>query len=162
MTEAPSPARSVRLGFDRPAEVFVAVSGLVLGAVAAVLLPILVHWAQGRGLPAPGPLRFLASFDSAWLVWGRPVIGAAVGLTAGALVVHLSPVLYVDTESILVEKGDERRRFTREQVGGVYRERGKVVIAAQEGRILFEGDVEGDRDAIRAAFVDHGYPWESD
>ena len=162
MKDPHSPAMGVRLGFDRSSAAFVAVAGLVLGAVAAVLLPILAHWAQGRGLPFPGPLRFLASFDSAWLVWGRPVIGGVVGLVAGVLVVHLSPVLYVNPYTILIEKGDNRRRITREQVGGVYRERGTVVIAAKEGRILFEGDVEGGRVAIRAAFVDHGYPWESD
>lgn len=149
----------MRLGFDRSSAVLVAGAGLVLGALAAVLLPILAYWAEGRGLPFPGPLRFLASFDSAWLVWGRPVIGAVGGLVAGVLVVHLSPVLYVDADAIVVEKGDDRRRITREQVGGVYRERSNVVIAAKEGRTLFEGDVEGGRDAVRAAFVDHGYPW---
>lgn len=162
MAQRNRPATCVRLGFDGSSAVFVGAVGLVLGAMAAGLLPILAHWAQGRGWPFPGPVRFLASFDSAWLVWGRPAIGAVVGLVAAVLVVGLSPVLYIDTDGIEVEKGNDRRRIAREQVGGVYQERGKVVIVAKEGRILFQGDVEGGRDAVRAAFVQRGYPWESD
>lgn len=162
MTDDPSPGAGVRLGFDRAATVVVCVAGLVLGALAAVVVPVVARWAEGRGWPFPGPLRLVASFDSTWLVWGRPLIGAAVGLAAGALVVHLSPVLHVGAEAIIVQTGADRRRIARELVGGVYRERGKVVIQAREGRTLFRGDVEGGKEAVRAAFVDHGYPWESD
>ncbi|WP_420846562.1 YqeB family protein [Nocardioides jishulii] len=42
----------------------------------------------------------------------------------------------------------------------IYRRGGTFVIETDGGRTLFEGDIEGDRDEIRDAFVSQGYPWE--
>ncbi len=152
----------MRLGMTRGDTIFLAVLGAVLGAVAAVLLPIAAGWAQDRGVPFPGPLQLLASFDSDWLVWGRPVIGLVVGVVAALLIAHSEPVLTVSAEGVLIEKGDSRRRIQRTDVAGVYRDGKQLIIETPQGRRLYEGSVEGSRAQVRAAFVDRGYPWEND
>ncbi len=141
---------------------FLVVIGAALGAGVAALLPVAARWVEERGVPFPGILQLLASFDSDWLVWGRPVIGLVVGVVAALLITHSEPALTVSTDSVLVEKGDSRRRIKREDVAGVYRDGKKLVIETEQGRRLYEGGVEGRRDLVRAAFVDRGYPWENE
>lgn len=142
--------------------VFLAVLGAALGTGAAALLPVVARWVEERGVPFPGILQFLASFDSDWLVWGRPAIGLVVGLVAALVIAHNEPVLTVSDDSVLVQKGDSRRRIKRADVAGVYRDGKKLVIETEQGRRLYEGDVEGGRDLVRAAFVDRDYPWENE
>lgn len=142
--------------------VFLAVLGAALGTGAAALLPVVARWVEERGVPFPGILQFLASFDSDWLVWGRPAIGLVVGLVAALVIAHNEPVLTVSDDSVLVQKGDSRRRIKRADVAGVYRDGKKLVIETEQGRRLYEGDVEGGHDLVRAAFVDRDYPWENE
>ncbi len=158
----PTPAGATRLGMTGGDAAFVAVLGAVLGAGAAAALPVVARWVEERGVPFPGPLQLLASFDSDWLVWGRPLIGLLVGLVAGLLIAHHEPVLHITRESVLVEKGSDRRRIRRADVAGVFREGGTLVIETEQGRRLYEGGVDGSREKVRAAFVDHGYPWENE
>lgn len=158
----PAGQEPVRLGMTGGDAAFLAVLGAALGAGAAALLPIAARWVEERGVPFPGILQLLASFDSDWLVWGRPVIGLVVGLITALVIVHSEPVLHVADDSVLVEKGDSRRRIKRADVAGVYRDGKKLVIETEQGRRLYEGEVEGKRDLVRAAFVDRGYPWENE
>ena len=48
----------------------------------------------------------------------------------------------------------------RSKVDAVYSRGSKLVMVTASGRELFAEDVEGDKSAIRAAFIDLGYPWE--
>ncbi len=52
--------------------------------------------------------------------------------------------------------------LTRDQVVGIHRDRKKIVIDGTHGRRLFAEQVEAKRDAVRAAFVERGWPYESD
>lgn len=45
------------------------------------------------------------------------------------------------------------------EVAGAAGERG--ARDSPEGRVLYDGDVEGKRSAVSAAFIEHGYPWEN-
>lgn len=149
-------------GFDRAGRTFVLAlfggAGLALGAV----LPWLAGLAAEVGwLPFGGPLRFLASFDEGWLTWGRPVLGLLAGLAFAAWVIADSAVLHVAADEVRVERrGEVQRVIPRETVDGVHRRGSKVVIETAGGRTLFRDDVEGDRAAVREAFVAAGYPWE--
>jgi len=149
-------------GFDTEGRWFVAAL-LGLGGVAlGALLPVLAGWAaELPWMPFQGPLRLLGSFDGGWLVWGRPVIGGVLGLLAAAWVVTGSAVLVVGDERVeVVRRGQVERVVRRDQVDGVHRRGSKVVLVSAQGRELFADDVEGPKDAVRAAFVRHGYPWE--
>ncbi len=152
----------VRLGMTGDDTAFLALIGAALGAGAAALLPIAARWVEERGVPFPGILQLLASFDSDWLVWGRPVIGLVIGLVAALLIAHAEPVLHVSSDSVLIEKGDSKRRIRREDVAGVFRDGKKLIIETEQGRRLYDGEVEGKRDLVRATFVDRGYPWENE
>lgn len=152
----------VRLGMTGGDAAFLGVLGAALGAGAAALLPIAARWVEERGVPFPGILQLLASFDSDWLVWGRPVIGLVIGLVAALVIAHAEPVLTVSTDSVLVEKGASKRRIRRADVAGVYRDGKKLVIETEQGRRLYDGDVEGKHELVRATFVDRGYPWENE
>ncbi|MCK0112001.1 hypothetical protein MWU75_07620 [Ornithinimicrobium sp. F0845] len=156
------PAGATRLGMSGGDTAFLAVLGAGLGAGAAAVLPVVARWTEQRGVPFPGPLQLLASFDSDWLVWGRPVIGLVVGVVAALLIAHHQPVLHITRDSVLVEKGSDRRRIRREDVAGVFREGSKLVIETEQGRRLYEGDVDGGREKVRDAFRGHGYPWENE
>jgi hypothetical protein len=72
-----------------------------------------------------------------------------------------SPVLHISPEQIRVQRGGQVNRvIERVKVDGVYRHRSKIIIENSSGRVLFEGDIEGDKTAIQRAFVRNGYPWE--
>ncbi len=161
MTGGKDQSRSVG-GFDAAGRRWVLVMFGVGGAVAGAVLPYLAGLAAD--LPwfrFQGPLRLLASFDHAWLVWLRPVVGLLVGLVLAAWVVHASPVLRLTPHEIHVERGGRVQRVVaREKVDAVFRRGSHIVIQTAAGRELFDDEVEGDRDAVRDAFVALGYPWE--
>lgn len=126
------------------------------------LLPLLARWASGLPwFPFQGPLELLSSFDNAWLVWGRPLLGLGAGLALAGWTLFDSPVLHISSGGIKVQRrGEVQRVIDRSKVDAIYRRGGTFVIETDGGRTLFEGDIEGDRDEIRDAFVSQGYPWE--
>ncbi len=149
-------------GFDRAGRSFVVALFGGGGLVVGLALPWLAGVVDDRGwVPFGGPLRFLASFDEPWLVWGRPLLGLALGLAFAAWAVTSSAVLLIGPTEIRVERrGEVDRVIPRETVDGVHRRGSKVVIETAAGRVLFSDDVEGDHAAVREAFVGAGYPWE--
>jgi hypothetical protein len=162
VTDERSPTEPVRLGFSGADRAFLGVVGVVLGAAAGWVLPILVHWAVDQGLPLPGWLTWLDTVDAGWLSWGRPMIGAVAGFVIAMAIVEQSPTVIVDPAELVVDQGSNRRRIPRDSVVGVYREGGKTVVETAEGRRLFEGEIEGGREHVRQAFLDRGWPYESE
>lgn len=156
-----SPTRIVG-GFDRAGRIWVLTLFGIGGAVVGALLPPLARWAgELPWVPFEGPIRLLGSFDDAWLVWGRPALGLVAGLAFAAWVIVDSPVLTISRERVEVQRrGQVERVIERGTVASVRPRGAKTVIEADSGRKLFEDDVEGDKAAVRAAFVDLGYPWE--
>jgi hypothetical protein len=163
VTDADDPVHSQIIGgFDREGTLWVlslfAIGGVALGA----LLPLLASWAADvPWVPFRGPLELLGSFDERWLVWGRPALGLLGGLGFGIWIIVDSPVLEVGHDLIQVRRrGQVDRVIERSKVDAVYPRGSRIIVETSSGRKLFEGDIEGDRSAIRAAFVDRGYPWE--
>ena len=156
------PAEQTGGGFDPSGRAWVlalfAVGGLALGA----LLPLLSSWAADLPwMPFQGPLQLLGSSDGAWLVWGRPALGLLLGVGYSVWVILSSPELDISHDEILVRRhGQVQRVIQRGTVDAVYRRGSKIVIETDRGRTLFEDDVEGDKSAVRHAFVTNGYPWE--
>jgi hypothetical protein len=156
------PAEQTVGGFDSAGRAWVlalfAVGGLALGA----LLPVLSSWAAGLPwVPFQGPLKLLGSSDRSWLVWGRPALGLLIGVGFAIWVILNSPELDISHDEILVRRhGQVERVIQRATVDAVYRRGSKIVIETDRGRTLFEDDVEGDKSAVRNAFVTNDYPWE--
>ncbi|MGG5257787.1 YqeB family protein [Phycicoccus avicenniae] len=149
-------------GFDTAGRTFVVTLFGGVGLALGLLLPWLAGFAADNGwVPFGGPVRWLASFDGSWLVWGRPLIGLVLGLAFAAWVLTNTAVLHVGPQEVRVERrGSVERVIPREAVDGVHRRGSKVVIESAGGRVLFRDDVEGDQAAVREAFVGAGYPWE--
>lgn len=149
-------------GFDRGGQAWVLALFMTGGAGLGALLPLLARWASGLPwVPFQGPLELLSSFDSAWLVWGRPLLGLLAGLGLAAWVLADSPVLEIGPDAVEVRRrGEVERVIPRAKIDAVYRRRGAVVIEGVHGQTLFDADVEGAREAVRDAFVAAGYPWE--
>lgn len=165
MTDASPPSdqqnRTVG-GFDASGRRWMLVLFGLGGAALGALLPVVARWAaELPWAPFQGPLRLVASIDEPWLTWGFPGLGLAAGLAFAAWVIYDSPVLDIGRERIQVRRrGEVERVIERSTVAAVHPRRSTIVIETESGRKLFEHDVEGDRDAVRSAFVDLGYPWE--
>jgi hypothetical protein len=149
-------------GFDRAGRVWVLTLFGIGGVAVGAILPPLARWAaELPWVPFEGPIRLLGSFDDAWLVWGRPVLGLVAGLAFAGWVIVDSPRLAISREQVEVRRrGQVERVIARATVASVRPRGAKILVEAESGRTLFEDDVEGDRSAIRSAFVDLGYPWE--
>lgn len=149
-------------GFDRSGRLWVLTLFGLGGAAIGALLPVLARWAaELPWVPFQGPLQLLGSFDQPWLVWGRPALGLVAGLALAAWVIFDAAVLDIGRDRIQVRRrGQVDRVIDRATVAAVHPRRSTIVIETESGRTLFEQDVEGDRDAVRSAFVDLGYPWE--
>lgn len=152
-----------RLGFDRTAK------ALVLGVCAAVglLLGLVIRpvadFATGLAwVPFQGPLRLLASADHPWMAWALAALGLVAGLLFAAAIFHQSPVLHVSPDQIRVDQKGQVRTIPRAQVATVFRDGSNLVLETDKGRTLFRGEVEGGKDAVREAFVGHGYPWDAE
>lgn len=151
---------AARLGFDRGAQVFIVTVGAVVGVAAGLAIPSIATWISDvPWVPFQGPLTLLGSLTPAWVL---PVAGAALGLGFAVYVIYDQPVLFVDEDQIEVHASGDVRRITREQVVGIFREAGKIVVEGEGGRTLFRGEVEGSRALVRQTFVSRGYPWEAE
>ncbi|WP_132974545.1 YqeB family protein [Ornithinimicrobium sufpigmenti] len=155
------PARTVG-GFDQTGRTWVLVLFALGGAGIGAVIPLLSGWAaQLAWVPFEGPLRLLGSFDQQWLVWGRPALGLLLGLAFATWVIHDSPVLAIDGKHVTVRRrGEVQRVIARDTVAAVYPKGAKIIVETEAGRVLFGEDVEGDKAAVREAFIEHGYPWE--
>ena len=132
-------------------------AGVALGYVLPWVLQHLSTWP----IPYLDVLTFLGSFEHPVMVIGRPAVLGLVGLICAFVITFQSAELTLSAERIQIREGDDAREIERENVGGVYRHGSKVRIESVAGRVLFDDDVEGGREAIAAAFTRHGYPWES-
>lgn len=149
-------------GFDRTGRAWV-IALFVLGGIAlGILLPAIARWASDfPWVPFQGPLQLLGSFDQPWLVWGRPILGALIALGFALWVIVDSPVLVITPEQIRVQRrGTTERVIARNEVSTIYSRRSKTVIETDTGRILFDDEIEGNRAALRSAFIAHDYPWD--
>lgn len=160
--DSPTPDPSTVGGFDASGRAWVVALFGVGGGAFGALLPLLARLAvQLPWMPFQGPLQLLGSFDQAWLTWLRPAVGLLLGLAFAAWVIMNSPRLHIDGHQVRVERqGSIDRAIDRDKVDAVYRRGSKLIIESAAGRTLFADDVEGDPDAVRDAFLAHGYPWE--
>jgi hypothetical protein len=112
-------------------------------------------------VPFQGTVKLFGSFDEAWLVWGRPVIGLVVGLGLGAWIVLDSPILNISRTEVQVQRrGQVERTIPREKVEAVYWRKSKIVIDGPDGYTLFEEEIDGNKGIIHDAFLEAGFPWE--
>ncbi|GAA1747820.1 YqeB family protein [Aeromicrobium alkaliterrae] len=133
------------------------------GVLVLVLAPLLAAWlADVPFIPFSEPLRWVGDFDEPWQWAVRGIVGLVAGLVLAAVTLESEYRLEVHDDRVVVVHGKDRRTLTRDQVVGVHRDRKKVVIDGTQGRRLFEETVEAKRDAVRAAFVDRGWPYESE
>lgn len=133
-----------------------ATAGIALG----FLLPWLASFATEFPIPFGGAIEKLSEFDSPTIVALRPVIGGALGVVAGFVVAGSNPTVTVSADRILVRKNGETRALAKNEVGGIHRARGKIVIETPTGRILFDDEIDGAKQQVADAFVEYGYPWE--
>ena len=149
-------------GFDRGGRAFILVLFVAGGLALGFLLPLLARWASDLPwVPLRGPLELISSFEAGWLVWGRPVLGAAAAPGSPSPSSATPRSSTSRTTRFASRRQDRSSASSREtKVDGVHRVGSNTVIENSRGRVLFQGDVEGGTDALRAAFLRHGYPWE--
>lgn len=132
-----SNAPGQRLGFDRGTQAFIYGAGIVVGVGVGLAIPFLTAWASDLPwVPFSGPLTLLGSLSPAWAL---PVVGGLLGAGFAMYVIYESPVLYVSDQQIEVHASGELRHINREQVVGVFREGGNIVVEGPGGRTLFRG-----------------------
>lgn len=153
---------TARLGFDQEARAFIYSACAVVGVGLGAALPQVARWAAGwPWIPFQGLLQAIAAVDSSWAMWGRPSMGLILGIAFAAIVVFESPVLLVTDAQICVSERGNSRTILRADIAGIYRDGSKVVVESPQGRRLFHGQIEGNKESVRDAFVSHGYPWET-
>lgn len=137
---------------------------LVVGALAGGALGAALPWLAGLVGRFPVPFGAVVESLGGAVFPGdavvRPLVGAALGALAGLALARTTVVLEVDDHDVRVVRGRDTRRLPRAEVAGVFREGRHLVIETAQGRRLLDESVEGGRERVRDAFVEHGYPWE--
>ncbi len=163
MASISSSGGEVRIGDPTPIQRLILYVLLGVGCpLIALAVPYLARVTSDLPwFPFQGPLELLASLHSGWLVWGLPLIAFVVGVVLAGVGLGLSPVLIISESEVVVCEGDSVTIIRREQIDGVRSKGKKVTIYSAAGRELFSDEILGSREAVRSAFIDHGYPWES-
>lgn len=132
-------------------------AGAALGLVGHCIWPLVAGWGF---IPLHGLWDAIFGNGALPAVLLRVAGGAVAGLCAGAAINIFNPVVTITDGAITIRTPNGGRDIRKDQVAGIFREGGKVVIQTAEGRDLYRGDMEGTEERIAAAFRRHGYPWE--
>ncbi|WP_209369949.1 YqeB family protein [Brevibacterium renqingii] len=131
-----------------------------LGIALGFLLPALGSLAAKFPIPFGDPIEKLSSFDQPWVVTIRPIVGAALGVIATAVIAGSNtPVLVDDDEIVIGRENDHPLRISRTSFSTAYFADGKLTILTEGGHQAFRGEVEGKKDSVAAAFTSRGYRW---
>ncbi|WP_018155153.1 YqeB family protein [Demetria terragena] len=163
MTTPQVPADGIDLGQSKADRAWTYVIFGGGGLLVLLVAPLLSDWlASIPVVPFKGVLEWVGSFDQTWAWIARPVMGLILGLVVAVLAVADERHLIVSHDTVVIVHDQDRRTLRRDQIVGIHRDGKKVTIDGDSGRVLFDHRVEAPKDAVRAAFVDRGYPYESD
>lgn len=141
---------------------FIIGGGILLGLIVGIAFPFVWGFVgQFEWIPFYRPFQFFMTAGAPWITVVLPVVTAAVGLCFAGVIIYTSPQITITDTQIKVRKGDNYRTIKRDQVAGIYREGSKIIIESAQGRQLFHGEIEGNKDKIAETFKAYGYPWES-
>lgn len=149
------------LGFGRGDRIWLVATAAVLGGGLFAAAPWLADRINIPFLGIQVALDWIAGFDESWMQVARPLLGLLVGAALALLLISRAASLDVYPDRLVIRRGPDSRVVPREDVVGIYRERGRIVIDGHEGRRIFDDDVEASAEEARRAFAEHGYPYES-
>lgn len=134
-------------------------AALSLAGVAWLLDPLANWLVDVDGAPMRGPARLLVFVPEPWLTIGLVALGALAG-TALIFFDSLEQVsVTVSGERVILKRTGHVQEIAREQVGHVYRERGRLVLLGPKGEEIAREKCDFNARRLAAAFTDHGHSW---
>lgn len=112
------------------------------------------------------PFKFVDELPEPGLSIGALVLGVVLGLLIAAIAHDKQVTVSVLDDEVIVKRGDSSRTIPREEIGGVFRDQGQLVLLGHEGQDLLrytkdDADLP-PADRLAQAFTTHGYPWLPD
>ena len=133
------------------------------GVGAGFVVAPVVRWLLVTVDGAPGPLKLLANLPTGWAVLVTGVLGLVAGVCLAGAAQQESPEVTVDGDHVQITATDRARWLDRADIHGVLRDGRDLVLLDARGAELDREKVSDLSAArLRAAFVDHGYPWRAD
>ncbi|QVQ50644.1 hypothetical protein J4H86_17275 [Spiractinospora alimapuensis] len=131
------------------------------GAVLGWLLPRLAEWLVGFDwLPLPGPVELAANLPELPAAIG----GAVLGIVGGVVLALMSESEYVTVtvrdDELRTVRDNRPRTVERANVDAVFVDGKDLVVVGPDAReVLRQGGDLPDRERLRAALEEHGFPW---
>jgi hypothetical protein len=138
-------------------QVGIPAAALVIGA----LLPVVARWALdlSRGLPFKPVFRVVGAVDRPWEVAINLAIWLVVGLGVAYAAMGEQVRLAISDAELRVEGRDLAEAVPRADVADVFLDRGRLVVLDHRSLALVREENPASREAVAAAFREHGYPW---
>jgi hypothetical protein len=133
------------------------------GVGAGFAVTPVLRWLLDTVHSAPGPLRLLGELPTGWAVLVTGVLGLVAGVCLAGAAQAESPEVTVDGDHVQITAKDRARWLDRADISGVLRDGRDLVLLDARGAELDRekvSDLSATR--LRAAFVDHHYPWRVD
>lgn len=134
------------------------VAGLLLGGLAAWLLPRLIGWAVARDFPLlAGPLRLIDELTQFLPDVVEAPLWVLLGLLAGIVLASLATSVEVDHRQLVVHSDGKRHRYARSQVASIEFEKTRLTLHDERDVELLREQVPTP-DLVRDALIRHDWP----
>jgi hypothetical protein len=136
----------------------------VLGAVVGWLLKLISTWVAGLAwAPFQGPFKLVASIDEPYATVGSLAVGLAAGLAVAFIAAWERLTVTVSYDAATFMRGSGVTvRVDRPAVDAVFMDGKHLVLLGSSGQELARNGCDLTAEALRTAFVKHGYPWRAD
>ncbi|HGA0512966.1 TPA: hypothetical protein ACIQMB_005141 [Bacillus pacificus] len=139
----------------------------LLAIVSPILLGIIGYFSPKfieiiKGIPLFSDskiIELLHSINPFWLPIILMLIGAIAGILFSLIIYSDALKMNITSESIHVNKDDQKKQITSSNVKAVFVDTGQVVIIDQEDREWLREKSDINPHKIKDIFLLHGFPW---
>ena len=148
------------LNFSKTDKVIIWLGFPLIGLVFGWFLPSIAKWGISLPwVPFEGPLKFVASFNGAWVSMITMLLGLIAGLVLIFVSFHESLKISIYDDNVLFKLRDDEIIVNKKDISLVFIDKKQIVLLGDDEKELFRCTQELNESKVGAAFINHNYRW---